>query len=71
MIDFKKQAEMDWAFANRACDRILSAMSLLPITHPMHAKLSGQLDAERAKRSEAGDRIHAADMAMIENRRGV
>ena len=53
------EANMVWDRANADCERIAHAMSLVPIDHPLHAKLNDDLKNAQAVRREAGDR-HAA-----------
>lgn len=65
MSDEKKQAEMDWAFADRACTRLIDMMALVPQSHAFYEELKGELKDAKAKRREAGDRLAAAAMAQV------
>lgn len=66
----QKQAEMDWAFADRECTQILNCMAVTGMSNQNYGKLESKLDAAKAKRREAGDRINAASMAELARRRG-
>lgn len=53
------EANMVWDRVSADCERITHAMALVPIDHPLHAKLNDDLKNAQAVRREAGDR-HAA-----------
>ena len=65
----KSEASADWSRASRDIERLINAMVLLPMEHPTYALLDADLKDAVARRSDAGDRIAAADRAEIERRK--
>ena len=66
----QKQAEMDWAFADRECAKLINVMTAVPPTSRLYPELKAELETAKAKRREAGDRINKAAMAELARRRG-
>ena len=65
----KSEASADWSAASRDIERLINAMVLLHMEHPTYKLLDDDLRAAVARRSDAGDRIVAADRAEIERRK--
>ena len=65
-----KRAEMDVAFADRRCNRLVEDLIILPTDSRTYPALRAELDAAQIKRGEAMDRLEAlreAELAQMRN----
>lgn len=66
----QKQAEMDWAFADRECTKLTNMLASVPLLDQFLNELAAELEVAQNKRREIEDRMHAAAMAELARRRG-
>lgn len=58
-----EEANALWDQANATCRRVIEAMALLDIEHPLYSEMLDELGAAEASRREAGTR---SEMAMAD-----
>jgi len=62
-------ANKDWSRANTEARRAVHAMAIIPRTEPLYAELAAGLAAAKAARTEAGGRISALSLAILDEQR--